>query len=218
MFTTGFSMNIAAVAEREQGETAAFLSDRAKKYGIWVIGGFPAEAPGGTKGRNLALVMDRRGKRAARYEKIHPFSLLREEQSYLQGDRTEVFQIDGIPSSLFICYDLRFPEIFRAVARRVQAIFIVANWPTARKDHWLALAKARAIENQCFIIAVNRTGRDGNGIDYPGASCIFDPLGREICLGSATEEYLTGVFEPARVHSVRKAFPFLNDMRPWSLE
>ena len=95
---------------------------------------------------------------------------------------------------MFICYDLRFPEVFRRVAKDVQAIFIIANWPSERKEHWRTLLKARAIENQCFVIGVNRTGKDGNGISYPGSSAIFGPLGNEMCCGSDNIECI-----PARL-------------------
>jgi predicted amidohydrolase len=89
----------------------------------------------------------------------------------------------------------------------VQAIFIIANWPTARKEHWETLLKTRAIENQCFIIGVNRIGTDGNGIHYPGASHIFDPLGNDIFSGDETEEFLVGEFNPAEVSEIRSKFP-----------
>jgi predicted amidohydrolase len=107
---------------------------------------------------------------------------------------------------------LRFPEVFRKVAKKVQAIFVLANWPSTRMEHWDSLLKARAIENQCFVIGVNRTGRDGNGIDYSGKSKIFGPLGNEICSGSEKEELLIGEIFPHEVIEIRKKFPFLNSM------
>ncbi len=120
-------------------------------------------------------------------------------------------------SSIFICYDLRFPEVFRNVAKEVHAIFVIANWPAIRKEHWETLLKARAIENQCFVIGVNRTGKDGNGIYYSGASHIFDPSGNDICSDSESDEFLIGKFNPEEVIKIRSKFPFLNDMRPFNL-
>ena len=213
MFNTGFSMNISAIAENDDGETNSVLSEIAKKYDIYLIAGFPVKEQDEEKGRNIAVVYDRRGIRIAAYTKIHPFSFSGEDKYYIAGNDTIIFNIDGIPCSIFICYDLRFPEVFRKVAQDVHAVFVIANWPASRKDHWETLLKARAIENQCFVIGVNRTGTDGNGITYPGASHIFDPLGNDILCGGEKEEFLTGNTNPAEVAEVRSRFPFLKDMR-----
>jgi predicted amidohydrolase len=213
MFNTGFSMNVSAIAESENGETNLVLSEIAKKHGIYLIAGFPMKEQNEEKGRNIAVVYDRKGIRIAAYTKIHPFSFSGEDKYYIAGNDTVIFSIDSIPCSIFICYDLRFPEVFRKVTKNVQAIFVIANWPASRKDHWETLLKARAIENQCFIIGVNRTGTDGNGIHYPGASHIFDPSGNDILYGNDKEEFLTGKINPAEVAEIRSRFPFLKDMR-----
>lgn len=213
MFNTGFSMNISKIAEDEDGETASVLSEIARKYGIYIIAGFPVKASGEEKGRNMAVAYDRKGIVAAKYTKIHPFSFSNEDKYYMAGSNTVIFNIDGIPCSIFICYDLRFPEVFRRVVKEVQAIFVIANWPTSRREQWETLLKARAIENQCFMIGVNRTGTDGNGIHYPGASHIFDPSGNDILCGGEKKEFLTGEINPAEVVEVRSKFPFLKDMR-----
>lgn len=213
MFNTGFSMNVPAIAEDENGQTNSVLSEIAKRYGLYLIAGFPVKEHDKEKGRNIAVVYDRRGIRIAAYTKIHPFSFSGEDKYYIAGNDTVIFDIDGIPSSIFICYDLRFPEVFRKVAKNVQAIFVIANWPSSRKDHWEILLKARAIENQCFVIGVNRTGTDGNGIHYSGASHIFDPSGNGILFGNDKEEFLSGEINPSEVAEVRSKFPFLKDMR-----
>jgi predicted amidohydrolase len=217
MFNTGFSNNIPAIAEQEDGETVSFLSSMAKENGIYVIAGFPVLAPDGVKGQNRAVVMDRRGELVAKYTKIYPFSFTNEEKYFIKGNETVTFQIDDMPSSLFICYDLRFPEVFRPIAKKVQAIFIIANWPTVRKEPWEHLLKARAIENLCFVIGVNRIGSDGNRLDYPGASHVFDPLGMDLSCGSDSEEFLTCEFDPDEVMKARRRFPFLNDIRPCNI-
>jgi predicted amidohydrolase len=213
MFNTGFSMNIAAIAEDENAETSLILSRLSKEYKINLIAGYATTAAENNKGNNTAVVYNRSGELLTKYTKIHPFSFALEDQHYNAGTSTSIFQIDGMTSSVFICYDLRFPEVFRSVAKEVQAIFIIANWPAARKSHWLALLKARAIENQCFIIAVNRTGTDGNGINYSGDSCIYSPQGEEICSGDSTNKVLIGDVDPDKVREIRLEFPFLNDMR-----
>ena len=178
MFDTGFSMNISALSEDEKGETARVLSGLAKKYGLNVIAGFAAKTPGRKKAKNLAVVFDRSGSVIANYAKMRPFSFADEDKYFSAGNSSVVFSIEGVPASVFICYDLRFPEIFREVAREVRMIFVLANWPDTRKDHWETLLKARAIENQCFVIGVNRTGKDGNGIRYSGASHVYGPTGK----------------------------------------
>lgn len=217
MFNTGFSMNISAIAEDENGKTASVLSDMAKRYEINLIAGFPARAFDGKKGKNIAVVFDRKGELIARYVKIHPFSFASEDQHYAAGNDTVIFNIEGMSSGIFICYDLRFPEVFRSIAKKVQAIFVIANWPSSRKEHWETLLKARAIENQCFVIGVNRTGTDGNGIHYPGDSRVFDPSGMEICSGNDTNEFITCMINPREVAETRVRFPFLSDMRTHDL-
>ncbi|BCB95927.1 amidohydrolase [Dissulfurispira thermophila] len=213
MFNTGFSMNVSAIAESENGETNLVLSEIAKKYSIYLIAGFPVKEQDEEKGRNIAVVYDRKGIRITTYTKIHPFSFSDEDKYYIAGSNPVIFNIDNIPCSIFICYDLRFPEVFRKVAKNVQVVFVIANWPASRKDHWETLLKARAIENQCFVIGANRTGTDGNGITYHGASHIFGPLGNNILCGDDKKEFLTGEINPSEAADVRSKFPFLKDMR-----
>ena len=213
MFNTGFSMNIPAITEDEKGETFQVLSELANKYGVNVIAGFAAKTNGRKKTRNLAVAFDRKGSVIATYAKRHPFSFAKEDKYFSAGNTSVIFHIEGMSASVFICYDLRFPEIFRDIAGDVQAMFVLANWPGSRKDHWETLLKARAIENQCFVIGVNRTGTDGNGIRYPGASHVFGPLGEDICSGNSREQYIACEIDPETVRKVRSQFPFLKDMR-----
>lgn len=213
MFSTGFSMNISSIAEEGYGETASALSGMAKRYGINLIAGFPIKSPAEDKARNLAAVYDRKGFLNAVYTKIHPFSYADEDKYYAAGANTSVFKMDGTPCSVFICYDLRFPEVFRSIAKEVQAVFVIANWPSSRKEHWDVLLRARAIENQCFVIGANRTGTDGNGVHYPGASAVIGPSGNVICTGNDTEEFLSVEINPGEAAEVRSKYPFLKDMR-----
>lgn len=213
MFSTGFSMNIAAIAEDDDGETASVLSKMAKLYDINLIAGYAAKRADEAKGRNIAVVYNRRGELIARYVKMHPFSFAKEDQYYTAGDSIVTFDIEGMSSSIFICYDLRFPEVFRSVAPKVQAIFVIANWPSTRIEHWKTLLRARSIENQCLVIGVNRTGKDAHGITYAGASRIFSPSGNEICSGNETDIFLVCEIDPNEVVETRVKFPFLKDMR-----
>ena len=213
MFNTGFSMNIPSIAEKKNGETAKFLAIQAVRYDINIIAGFTIIGPEGTKGLNQSFVYNRKGKSVANFTKIHLFAYAMEDQFYSAGNKVGTFNIEGLSSSMFICFDLRFPEVFRKVAKKVQAIFVLANWPSTRMEHWESLLKARAIENQCFVIGVNRTGRDGNGIDYSGNSKIFGPLGQELFSAGSTEELLIGDIHPPEVIEVREKFPFLQSMK-----
>lgn len=213
LFATGFSMNLEVVAEHGYGESASFLSSLARRNAINLIAGLAMKAPGEERARNMAVVFDRKGRPDATYTKMHSFPMSDEPLKFIEGTGTVVFNIDTMPASVFICYDLRFPELFREVAARVQAIFVIANWPSGRKDHWETLLKARAIENQCFVIGVNRTGTDGNAIVYPGCSAIFDPSGNVVCSGNDAEEFVSGEFDPPEADRVRAAFPFLAGMK-----
>lgn len=213
MFNTGFSMNVQSIGEYEDGETGLFLSRLAKNYGINLIAGFAVRRAGEDKGSNIAVAYDRNGALLTRYTKIHPFSFAGEDLYYTAGTDTVVFKMDGVSCSIFICYDLRFPEVFRKVAPEVQMIFVPANWPAERKEHWESLLKARAIENQCFIVGVNRTGQDRNGHSYPGASHVFGPSGVDICCGGENDELVICEVNPEEVSELRSRYPFLNDMR-----
>jgi len=217
MFDTGFSMNIPALGRGGKGETARVLSGLAKRYGLNIIAGFAEKTPGREKAKNLAVVFDRNGSGIASYTKMRPFTFADEDKYFSAGNSSVVFSVEGVPASVFICYDLRFPEIFREVAREVRIIFVIANWPERRKDHWETLLKARAIENQCFVVGVNRTGKDGNGIRYPGASHVYGPTGKDICAGGPKALFIACEIDPEEVTKVRCRFPFLDDIRPCSI-
>jgi len=167
MFNTGYSMEIEIIGEELHGATSDFLKRVAAQYKTAIIGGYPAYSVD-RKARNVAIAIDENGDIAGTYFKIHPFSYAQEHLHYKAGETPVVFNIKGMSASVFICYDLRFPEAFRRVARSVGCIFVIANWPASRIDHWSTLLAARAIENQCFIVGVNRTGTDGTGITYSG--------------------------------------------------
>ena len=211
MFSTGFSMEIEKIGEPLHGATSDFLKLTAARHKIAVIAGYPVSGKG-EKGKNVAVVIDDRGNIVAEYFKMYPFSYMGEHLHYISGESPVVFSIAGMNASVFICYDLRFPEVFRRVARSVECIFVIANWPEPRVEHWSALLKARAIENQCFIVGVNRIGSDGNGLTYCGSSHVFSPAGELLCTGSARDELVVADIDLAQVSKNRSQFPFLNDM------
>jgi omega-amidase len=217
LFDTGFSEQIVTSAAAEP-VTSDVLAALARTYHINLVAGYAEGLPGRAKIANAAAGYDRGGQLLVHYTKIHPFSLAGEDRYFVPGERLATCAIDGVASGVLICYDLRFPEVFRMLASKVAIMMIVANWPTSRKDHWCTLLKARAIENQCFVIGVNRTGTDHNGLHFPGASQIFDPFGQQICAGDETQELVMAEIEVAEVARIRKKFPFLQDRRPLTVQ
>lgn len=217
LFDTGFSEQIVGNAWAEPA-TATILATLANTYRINLVAGYAEGIPGSDKIANVAAAYDRSGKLLAQYTKIYPFSLAREDRYFVPGEQLVTCSIDGVSVGLFVCYDLRFPEIFRKIAREATVIIIVANWPTSRKDHWCTLLKARAIENQCVVIGVNRTGTDPNGLHFAGASQIFDPFGKMIGVGGETEELVMAEIDITEVGRIREKFPFLQDMRPLTIQ
>lgn len=213
MFATGFSMNVAGIAEREGGETEAFLSGLAREFGIHLVGGVVREGRAG-RGRNEAVLFGPDGTLRARYAKMHPFSLGGEDRHYEAGEDVALFEAGGLRGALFICYDLRFPEVFRrAVRRGADFLVVIASWPDVRQGHWRALLEARAIENQAFVLGVNRTGRDPKHA-YAGGSRLLDPQGRALCEAGSGEGVFGAEIDPSAAAAWRKEFPALRDLRP----
>ena len=213
MFATGFSMNVAGIHEGIPSETESFLATTAKDYGAFVLGGLVTRAADG-RGRNEAVVFNPEGTLICRYAKIHPFSFGGESKHYAPGTAIVIFPWHDFVVAPFICYDLRFPEVFRIATRRgANLIAVIANWPTKRVSHWVALLRARAIENQAYVVGVNRVGTDPK-LGYPGRSLIVDPQGEIVAEGSDREEFVSADVNLAKVNSWRNEFPALNDIRP----
>lgn len=212
MFATGFSMNVPAVHDSETGETQSFLKKLAADYRINLVAGLVTLGEEG-KGFNQCLVIKPDGTEAARYSKLHPFTLGGELDNYHRGEDVVIVDCGEFTLSPFICYDLRFPEIFRrAVTRGANLFTVIANWPVARVEHWITLLKARAIENQAFVIGVNRAGRDPF-LEYPGASMIVDPLGRVIAQLGPGESSFSADIILDDLSEIRRKLPFLADIR-----
>ena len=210
MFNTGFTMNT-NLAEKRGGITEKFLSNVASSLKLNILAGYSLNING--KIYNVASLFSKEGSIYCTYSKIHLFSPLKENIFYQSGEKPVIFQINQIPCSVFICYDLRFPELFRNIAKNINVIFLIANWPSSRDDHWLCLLKARAIENQCYIVGVNRVGRDGNGIKYIGHSAIFDPWGNQVFLANEKEGLYIMNIDISKVIKTREEFPFLEDKK-----
>jgi len=212
MFASVFSMDVAKIAEGEAAPTRQFLSDLAREYQVYLVGGVVTRGADG-RGKNEAVVIAPDGSEVVRYHKIHPFSYGGETKSYSAGRQIVVFDIGGFTIAPFICYDLRFPEIFRqAIRQGVNLFVVIANWPTARVNHWTTLLQARAIENQAFVIGVNRCGRDPN-LEYPGRSLIVDPKGQILSDGGSTLGVISAMLNLHELQDYRRQFPALADMR-----
>ena len=209
MSLTGFTMNSTAFAENGQGECAKFFCNLARKTKKHVFAGLIEKNEEGVF--NSLVHFDRNGMLCARYRKIHPF--LEEKKHYNASNRILVTKADDARVGLSICYDLRFPELFRLYAKqRVDVIINIANWPIERIEHWRTLLQARAIENQCIMVGINRVGQDEK-FTYNGNSAVFGPMGEEL-LCAPNQEKLFSVSLPLDdVPQVRESLPFLEDMK-----
>lgn len=214
MSLTGFSMKIERISEyKEQLNTIKVFKDIANKYSIAVGVGYVQKTD--DRALNKYAVIDKNGVVISDYTKIHPFSYGEENMYYRGGKSLEYCNIESsqnITISTFICYDLRFPEIFQIASKKAQLIIVAANWPSSREDHWYTLLKARSIENQCYIAGINRAG-EGNGIRYSGASVVFDPYGNQISEDIAGEGLITAEIYRETVDSCREEFRLKADRR-----
>lgn len=163
------------------------------------------------RGENHYTVISPQGEVLSDYVKIHPFSYSGEDRYFAKGDATAHFTLEGIPFSHFICYDLRFPEIFQAVSGQAHVIIVAADWPGSRREHWKCLLRARAIENQCYILGVNTVGSQ-NGLTYTGDSCVIRPDGT-VAAELSDEEGLIYYDLIDDVPDYRQAFPVKQDRR-----
>jgi len=211
MFSTGFSMDTEKIAEPVDGPSTRFLVEQATRHGIWVCGSLPERPEGQALPFNQFVLAAPDGT-THRYAKIHPFSYAREQERFAAGSEHVSVDVDSVRCSLFVCYDLRFADEFWALAPTTHCYLVVANWPESRRLHWRSLLVARAIENQAYVVGVNRVG-SGGGLDYVGDSQIIDPLGEILVEATGKEAVLTADVDADRVAEVRVKFPFLADRR-----
>ena len=215
LWTTGYAFNqIEDIALIEGKESADFLGKLSKQYGVWFVGG-SVIASTSTGYVNRAQVINPDGKLVAIYDKVHLFGLMNEDKYFVNGKKINIFNLNGIDSSCVICYDIRFCELIRKIAlSKVKLLFVSAEWPHPRLDHWRTLLIARAIENQMYVVACNRVGKSGKNIFF-GHSMVIDPWGK--ILGELIEEkedFLTIDIDLSIVEEVRNKIPVFNDRRP----
>ncbi len=211
MYACGFSMDTVRIAEPPCGPSTEFLREQAQTHRLWICGSVPERSGGDDRPYNT-LVLCGPGGELHRYRKIHPFTFAREHERYAAGDAFVTVDLEGVRFTFFICYDLRFADEFWATALQTDCYVVVANWPARRRAHWTALGTARAIENQAFVVAVNRVGA-GGGLEYSGDSRIVDPWGELVATAASQETMILGEIDAAVVADARAKFPVLADRR-----
>lgn len=210
LFAVGFSM-AREVAEPPDGPTTQWLLAQAAARSAWVGGSVPVVLEGAELAANVFTLASPTGV-VHRYAKRHPFSYAGEHEHYAPGDARVVVDVDGVRTSLSVCYDLRFADAFWPLAPETDLYLVVASWPQARRAHWRTLLAARAVENQAYVAGVNRVGA-GGGLDYVGDTMIIDPMGEVLAAAAGVETVLTAEVDPAVVAKVRAELPFMADRR-----
>lgn len=214
LWTTGYDLrNLNKTADYGARESLAFFSRMAEQHGMHIVGGSVANrTDNGVE--NTMLVVDKGGIPVLMYSKSHLFKLMDEHLYLTAGSGKGNFELDGRQLAGLICYDIRFPEWIRAhTATGAELLFVVAEWPLKRVNHWRALLIARAIENQCYVVACNRIGSDPNNV-FAGHSMVIDPLGDVVAEAGEGAEILTAEIDLEKVVEVRKQIPVFTDRRP----
>ena len=210
MFDTGFSMNLQVTAQSEQRESEALLQSIAHRYQATVLGGVVGPIVDG-RASNQAVAFAADGRELVRYQKQRPFSLVREGDHYPAGWGEQLFEWQGIRVAPFVCYDLRFPELFRPAALRgAELLLVIACWPAVRSEHWVRLLQARAIENLAAAVGVNRCGEEP-GLKFDGRSCGFDHLGQPLFEADGRPQVLQASINVEELRRWRQKFPALRD-------
>lgn len=208
-FSTGFSMT-PGIGEPEGGSSAQWLAAQAREHGVWVGGSCAEVAPGEQLPFNSFVLAGPDGT-VHRYRKQHPFTYAGEHERFRAGSAPLTVRVGDLRVSLFVCYDLRFADAFWALAPDTDVYLVPANWPAARREHWTTLLRARAIENQAYVVGVNRVGTAGDGTQHCGDSRVISPLGELLAEAGDAETVLLADVDPAEVARVRERFPFLQD-------
>lgn len=212
MFCSGFSMDSKRICQGKQSVTEEFLAKTAKAHQIFLVGGLP-KSGGRGKYFNQSLAFSPEGKLLCRYSKMQPFALGGELAAYTPGEQPCFFEWEHAPVASFICYDLRFPELFRTAVLRGAKIFtVIASWPDIRLHHWVKLLQARAIENQAVVIGVNRIGKDPINA-HSGSSLIVDHHGNVLADAGNKEGVISAEIDLDDLDQYRKRFPVLADIR-----
>ncbi|MEN6452999.1 MAG: amidohydrolase [Prolixibacteraceae bacterium] len=213
MFSTGFSMNVNQLGEPMNGKTICWLKDQAAAHGTVIAGSLMIREDGECFNRFVFVYPDQT---LDFYDKRHLFSMGQEQMYFVPGLHRKIVQIKSFRILPQICYDLRFP-VFSRNRNDYDLMINCANWPGSRSDVWKTLLKARAIENQAYVIGVNRIGIDANKINYKGDSMVIDPKGKEMVTATEKEEILPAKLSKESLDQFREKFPVLPDADNFSL-
>ena len=213
MWNTGYALDrLDDLADANGEQTKKLLSRLAKEYSVNIVGGSVATKKN-DKFYNTMYVFNRAGEVVSEYDKAHLFKLMDEHLFMSAGEQANIFTLDGVMCGGIICYDLRFPEWTRThVLQGAAIMFVPAQWPKIRIDHWQLLLQARAIENQCYVVAVNRTGFDPKN-EFNGHSMVIAPWGDVLLSGEAGEDIFYTDLDLQEVKRVREAIPVFKDRR-----
>lgn len=215
MFSTGFTMRADMLAEPMDGKTMKWMHSIAAQYNCVVTGSIIISD--NNKYYNRLIWMRPDGTYEC-YDKRHLFALGKEHETYTAGDKKLIVELKGWNICPMICYDLRFPVWQRNVNNEYDLLIIIASWPERRIAHWRALILARAIENQAYVIGVNRVGHDGNQVYHSGDSTCIDPNGNVVYYKRDEEDMYTFTINPDEVKKTRRALPFLKDADGFKLD
>lgn len=213
MSLTGFSMNVESTSALYE-QTVRDFSALAVQYKLHIGFGVVQQELSTGKYYNVFAMVDREGVLVNEYRKIHPFTFGEESKYFSEGLQPIWCELNGVRFGCTICYDLRFPELFQILSQRASCIINIANWPSRRHSHWCTLLQARAIENQCFIIGVNRCGQDPT-LQYNGGSMFISPTGEVLSSCASSQELLVVDMEPNEVKTAQSSFPMRTDRKPW---
>ena len=217
MWTSGYDLeNIDDYAAENLEPVKSLMAKLAQDNNVTIVAGSIPNKYGDSGVYNTAFTVDNNGKLIHEYSKMHLVPMLNEPEYLESGDKSaEVFKINGETCGLVICYDLRFPELFRDLSMSgAKIIFVVAEWPIERTEHWITLLKARPIENQCYIVASNTIGTQTNGTEFAGRSMIINPFGEILAEAEKdTEEVVTAEIDLDYIDHVRTDIPIFESRR-----
>ena len=212
MFATGFCLDPDLTTANETEKIECFLSELAQQMKSWVIGGMTHPSQEARKAFNTAVTFNPQGKKISIYKKIHPITVLSEDKVHLPGNIVGSFAVNSFTVTPAICYDLRFPELFRSALHFGSDLFVVLGcWPQNRIEHWVTLLRARAIENQAFVIGVNRIGED-QGLEYGGRTMVITPKGEILSDGGTVEGVVEAEIKSSSAKQWRKEFPAIKEI------
>ena len=212
-FTTGFSVK-PTIAETMSGESINWMKTIAHQKNAAIMGSLIIKEANQFYNRMIFVAPNGE---IQTYDKLHLFNLGSEGKCFSPGKTTTIFEYKSWKIKPIICYDLRFPVAIRNT-ENYDVLICVANWPLARVEAWKTLLKARAIENQCYVVGVNRIGTDGNELQYPGNSNVYDPLGETLGKGHDRASTSSFTLEKNKINTIREKFPFLNDRDTFILQ